>query len=159
MSENGQQPTTPDTSLLDRVVVILERARVNVVRSVNSQMVVAYWLIGREIVEEEQQGEERAEYGKRLIEELSKNLTERYDKGFSVSSLWSFRQFYQAYEDRHPEILYPMGRELERRRTLHPTGGESSSAGKGHPMSDELQDPKSYPTGDESPQGFLSELT
>ena len=75
MPTNKQQPATPNTPLLARVVAILERARANVVRSVNSQMVIAYWLIGQEIVEEEQQGKKRAEYGKRLIEELSRNLT------------------------------------------------------------------------------------
>ncbi len=61
--------------LFERVVSILEQARSNVVRTVNSQMVIAYWMIGREIVDEEQQGESRAEYGKRLIEELSSRLT------------------------------------------------------------------------------------
>lgn len=150
MAKNKQQPPTFDIPLLDRVVAILEQARANVVRSVNSQMVIAYWLIGKEILEEEQQGKKRAEYGKRLIEELSRNLTERYGKGFSVSNLWSFRQFYLVYEDRHPEILYPMGRELERRKKLHPSGGESSLAGKSRPMGDELQDPKGYSVGDES---------
>ena len=50
-------------------------------------MVVAYWLIGREIVEEEQKGQKRADYGKAVIEDLSKRLTQRYGKGFSASSL------------------------------------------------------------------------
>ena len=159
MPTNKQQPATPNTPLLARVVAILERARANVVRSVNSQMVIAYWLIGQEIVEEEQQGKKRAEYGKRLIEELSRNLTERYGKGFSVSNLWSFRQFYLAYVDRRPEILHPKGRELERRKKLHPTGGELPLAEKGRSMGDELQDSKSYPPGDESPRGFFPDLS
>jgi hypothetical protein len=57
-------------------------------------MVIAYWLIGREIVEEEQRGAERATYGARLIEELSKQLTARYGKGFSVPHLKSCRKFF-----------------------------------------------------------------
>ena len=58
-------------NLFDRVVFILEKARANVVRSINNNMVVAYWLIGREIIQEIQGGEERAEYGKQVIEQLS----------------------------------------------------------------------------------------
>jgi hypothetical protein len=53
--------------LIDRVVSILEQARANVARSVNSNMVIAYWLVGREIVVALQGGEERAEYGERLL--------------------------------------------------------------------------------------------
>ena len=67
----------PD-ALFGRVVSILEQARGNVVRAVNSNMVLAYWLIGREIVQELQGGEERAKYGKRVVEDLSARLTERY---------------------------------------------------------------------------------
>jgi hypothetical protein len=64
--------------VFDRVVSILEEARSNVVRAVNSNMVTAYWLIGREIVEEIQGGEDRAEYGKKVVEELSEKLTKKY---------------------------------------------------------------------------------
>lgn len=111
MSDIRQQ--IADTPLFDRVVTILEQARANVVRTVNSQMVVAYWLTGREIVEEEQQGKERAEYGTHLIETLSRQLTERYGKGFSISNLESFRKFYMTYPDRHPRILPTMWTKLE----------------------------------------------
>ena len=62
-----------DANLFDRVVAILEEARNNVVKSVNQNMVRAYWLIGREIVEEVQRGEGRAEYGKKALESLSKD--------------------------------------------------------------------------------------
>ncbi len=92
--------------LMDRVVSILEQARTNVVRAVNSNMVVAYWLIGREIVQELQQGEERAEYGQRVLEELSGQLTQLYGRGYSVTYLKYFRSFYQAYIDRLPEIRH-----------------------------------------------------
>jgi hypothetical protein len=82
------------------VTTILEQARSNVVRSVNSEMVIAYWLVGREIVEEEQQGEKRAEYGKRLIADLSQRLTEHYEKRFSVAHLKNLRQFYLTFKSR-----------------------------------------------------------
>lgn len=55
-------------NLFDRVVSILEQAHSNVVRAVNNNMVIAYWLIGRELVQEIQGGDERAEYGKQVIE-------------------------------------------------------------------------------------------
>ena len=59
-----------DVALFGRIVDILEEARSHVARTVNSAMVVAYWLIGREIVEEEQKGQKRADYGKAVIEDL-----------------------------------------------------------------------------------------
>ena len=75
---NNMIPMETLDSLFNRVVSILEQARLNIVRTVNSQMVIAYWLIGREIVEDEQHGKARAEYGKRVIEDLSRRLAERY---------------------------------------------------------------------------------
>jgi predicted nuclease of restriction endonuclease-like (RecB) superfamily len=89
-------------SLMDRVVSILEQARGNVVRAVNSNMVIAYWLIGREIVEALQSGERRAEYGQGVLDELSEQLTERYGQGFSIVNLRHMRLFYQSFSDRSP---------------------------------------------------------
>lgn len=137
------QKKVPDTdtfmrSLFDRVVSILEQARGHVVRAVNTQMVTAYWLIGREIVEEVQEGEERAVYGKQVVENLSARLTERYGKGFSVTNLWYFRQFYRAFADRVP-ILHPMGGESSDSPKLHLPGGESASVEKHRPADDELE--------------------
>ena len=99
-----------ELSLLDRVVLILEQARANVVRAVNNSMVTAYWLIGREIVLELQGGDERAEYGKQVIENLSKQLAQRYGSGYSITNLQYFRKFYQAYTAR-PPIARPVGAE------------------------------------------------
>lgn len=90
--------------LFDRVAAILEKAQTSVVKSVNSEMVLAYWHIGREVVHLLQEGEDRAEYGKGLIDELSARLTKRYGKGFSATTLRYFRTFYQVYADRVPEI-------------------------------------------------------
>ena len=90
------------SALFGRVVSILEQARRNVVSSVNSEMVAAYWLIGREIIEEIQRGEGRAEYGKTVIENLSVRLNEHFGKGFSIANLKFFRQFYLVFDDRGP---------------------------------------------------------
>ena len=65
-------------------------------------MVKAYWLIGREIVEKEQKGQERAAYGSYLLGVLSKKLTEKYNRGFSITTLKDIRQFYLAYSDSAP---------------------------------------------------------
>ncbi|MFH1563189.1 MAG: DUF1016 N-terminal domain-containing protein [Nitrospirota bacterium] len=73
---------------------ILNEARKTVFRSVNFVMVQAYWQIGRLIVEEEQQGKERAEYGKYLIKELSEKLVLEFGKGFDESNLRNMRLFY-----------------------------------------------------------------
>jgi hypothetical protein len=97
----------PDGSdLFDRVVSILEQARSNVVRSINNNMVIAYWLIGKEIVQEIQRGEERADYGKKIIEKLSLRLTEKFGRGFSTTNLRYFRTFYLSYTNRIPEIRH-----------------------------------------------------
>jgi hypothetical protein len=83
-----------------------------VVRTVNTHMVVAYWLIGREIVQEEQGGKRRAGYGDALLEDLSRRLTEQYGKGYSVTNLQNFRTFYQVYAHRVPEIRHEARDEL-----------------------------------------------
>ncbi len=83
--------------IFDRVSEILESARANVARTVNTTQVVANWLIGREIVEEEQAGRRRAGYGARLLAELSARLAQGYGRGYSVDNLEAFRQFYIDY--------------------------------------------------------------
>ena len=85
------------SSLYDRVREILESARASVARSVNSTQVVANWLIGREIVEEEQKGRGRAGYGEELLKRLSRQLGKSYGYGFSVSTLQYMRAFFQIY--------------------------------------------------------------
>jgi len=83
--------------LFEEVRTILTQARQKAYAAVNFAMVEAYWEIGRRIVEEEQQGKERAEYGAFLIKELSKQLTAEFGKGFTVANLKNFRQFYLAF--------------------------------------------------------------
>ena len=101
-SINDDQPQTDE--LFDRVASILDQARANVVRSIDNQMVIAYWLIGREIVESAQGGDERAKYGKKVLEGLSARLSQKYGEGFSVTNLRYIRLFYQTYSERMPEI-------------------------------------------------------
>ncbi len=74
-------------------------------------MVMAHWLIGREIVLVIQAGKGRAKYGKQVLEKLSKQLNERYGRGYSVPNLQNFRKFYQAFPSRL-EIQYPVGTNL-----------------------------------------------
>ena len=115
----------PEDALFRRVAAILDQARGNVVRCVDTNMVLAYWLIGSEIVRALQGGEERAEYGKQVLETLSKRLARGYGRGFSVANLKNFRQFHLIYADRL-EIRYPPGSELEPGEKSYPPGSQSS---------------------------------
>jgi predicted nuclease of restriction endonuclease-like (RecB) superfamily len=83
--------------LFDRICGIVHSAQDQAARSVNTLQVVSNWLIGREIVEEQQNGFERASYGTKLIEQLSHQLTTAMGRGFSVDNLEYFRAFYLAY--------------------------------------------------------------
>lgn len=76
---------------------LLKEARKSIVSNINTTMTKTYFLIGKRIVEEEQNGNERAEYGEKLIKNLSKKLTEEFGKGFSKRNLWQMKQFYLAY--------------------------------------------------------------
>ncbi|KQX37890.1 hypothetical protein ASD05_22635 [Variovorax sp. Root434] len=76
---------------------ILDAARAGVVRTVNTTQVAANWLIGREIVEEEQRGQRRAGYGAKLLADLSTRLTAQFGRGYSADNLEAFRQFYLDY--------------------------------------------------------------
>ena len=97
-----------EDSLYQKVVTILEEARAFSKRAVNSAMVQAYWLVGQAIVEEEQRGKKRADYGERLVEMLSERLTAKYRRGFDKSNLWHMRKFYQTF----PNFLDAVRREL-----------------------------------------------
>ena len=88
---------TKKTPLYERIRQILESARSSVARTVNTTQVVANWLIGREIVEEEQKGKRRAEYAEQLLLDLSARLTAEYGRGYSVDNLEFFRRFFLEY--------------------------------------------------------------
>lgn len=81
-----------------QIVDLLQSARQQVVRTINKTMVTTYFEIGRMIVEEEQNGKERAEYGKSVLKDLSKILTKEFGKGFSVQNIERMRSFYLVYQ-------------------------------------------------------------
>ncbi len=95
MSKNEVTPL--NQSFLESVSEVLEQARKKVKTAVNLAMVYAYYEIGRMIVEEEQHGQNRAAYGKQILQELSKYLMEKYGKGFSTTNLRQMRNFYMVY--------------------------------------------------------------
>ncbi len=102
MKKKTDPPAMPGgESLYSRVTAILDQARSHVVRSVNSTQVAANWLIGREIVEEEQRGKKRAGYGEELIENLSKLLSAQFGRGYGARHLEMCRRFFLLY----PKLL------------------------------------------------------
>lgn len=88
-------------ALVEPIAQIIEQARGQVRQAVNSAMVHSYWHIGEMIVEHEQQGASRAEYGTQQLQVLSTQLTERLGKGFDVRNLRNMRAFYQAFPIRN----------------------------------------------------------
>ena len=86
-------------SLVDDVRGILRQARGKAYAAVNTTMVEAYWRIGQRIVEEEQGGSARADYGSHLIRNLARALGEEFGKGISVANLKNFRLFYLTFPD------------------------------------------------------------
>jgi hypothetical protein len=88
---------TNEADFFESVATIIEQARAYVGRTADVTMCVAYFEIGRMIIEEEQGGEARAEYGKGLLKQLSTFLTMRFKRGFSESTLKNARKFYQVY--------------------------------------------------------------
>ncbi len=96
--ENDSLPDKAIDSAYNDIRSILEKARGTAYMAVNFAMVTAYWEIGRIIVEEEQKGAKRAEYGISLIKYLSRKLTEDYGKGFTERNLWYIRDFYLKFQ-------------------------------------------------------------
>lgn len=84
-------------NIYEEIKGLLKSARESIVSNVNSTMTKTYFLIGKRIVEEEQNGNERAEYGENLIKNLSIGLTKEFGKGFSKRNLWQMKQFYLTY--------------------------------------------------------------
>ena len=94
--ESGEHDA-PYQAVFGEVSKIIDSARESAVRSVNAAMTAAYWLVGHRIVEFEQSGEERAEYGAALIERLAADLTRRFGRGFSRQNVQNMRTFYLSY--------------------------------------------------------------
>jgi hypothetical protein len=87
----------PYQAVFGDVSKIIDAARDSATRSVNAAMTAAYWLVGHRIVEFEQSGEERAEYGDALIERLAADLMQRFGRGFSRQNIQNMRLFYLSY--------------------------------------------------------------
>ena len=98
-------PTTPLATVPEQLYAqirqLLQTAQTQVQAAINHAMVQCYWEIGRMIVEYEQGGEARAEYGKQTLQYLSNKLSREFGKGFNVSNIKYFRQFYLTFPIRH----------------------------------------------------------
>ena len=84
--------------LLDNIGSTLQKARENAIKAINTELVKANWEIGRHIVEFEQHGKEKADYGSALLTSLAKDLKTKYGKGFSKSNIYLCRLFYIKYQ-------------------------------------------------------------
>lgn len=114
--------------LSKKISSLLSEARQRVIQSVNHTMVITYFEIGRMIVDEEQNGKERANYGTQLLRNLSKNLTIEFGKGFSQRNLEQMRQFYLVYSKQRALSI-----ESKKTQTL------SAESEKGQTLSDEFK--------------------
>lgn len=93
------------TSLFQKSKKLIDNARSNMGQMANTITVITSFLLGHYIVEQEQQGQERAKYGSKVIDSLSAYLTKEYGRGFSRSNVAGMRQFYLTYKDRENEII------------------------------------------------------
>lgn len=96
---------TNNNPLFENVAKILNEARKTVLKSINKTMVYAYYEIGKMIVEDEQEGKARAEYGKQTLIDLSDYLSKEFGKGYSVDNLGNMRKFYLTYSDNNQKKI------------------------------------------------------
>jgi len=108
-------PNGDETAFYKHVSDLLAAARQHAKRQLDHTIVTAYYEIGRMIVEREQRGQKRAQYGEKLIQGLSKYLTEQYGRGFSVVNLKGIRKFYQVYS---PAIQQTPSANLEKGQSV-----------------------------------------
>lgn len=111
-------------ALIGDIAELLEAARRTAARTVNALMTATYWEIGRRIVEFEQRGEKRAEYGEELLTKLSADLRTRFGRGFSRFNLGRFRAFYLAFPDRKIRATLSLESSGEKRATVSLKSGE-----------------------------------
>ncbi|MCM1034499.1 MAG: PDDEXK nuclease domain-containing protein [Paludibacter sp.] len=114
-----KQIVSDNSQLYNRIVALLEQSRKTVKTAVNLSMVYTYFEIGRMIVENEQNGKERAEYGKETLKTLSVKLTEKFGKGFSADNLQNMRNFYRIYTTK--QISEKVSRKSSRNAQSAPT--------------------------------------
>ncbi|MDO4161364.1 MAG: PDDEXK nuclease domain-containing protein [Prevotellaceae bacterium] len=112
MEQNKKQTVKAISNVIYDIKKIIENGRNAAYSAVNATMISTYWNIGKRIVEEEQHGKERAEYGKELIKTLAQELTHEYGSGFSDRYLRAFRQFYlvipnfEIWKSRFPNLTW-----------------------------------------------------
>lgn len=95
----------PHKNLIRDIKSLIEEAKKQVVRNVNTTMLITYFEIGRMIIEYEQKGRQRAEYAKETLKTLSTALTDEFGKGYSVDNLENCRKFYLTYSDTISETV------------------------------------------------------
>lgn len=121
IAKKPAQPKLADyDDLYADVARVIDEARHSAVRAVNAVMTATYWLVGRRIVEAEQAGEARAEYGKEIVDRLSADLTERFGRGFGRSNLFQMRAFFLARRDivqTASGLSFPSGSGLQKVQT------------------------------------------
>jgi hypothetical protein len=145
--------TKKNTAIYNRILQILESARSNIARSVNTSQVVANWMIGREIVEEEQKGKKKAGYGETLLEELAALLTADFGSGYSGTNLRWFRQFYLEYPALLPGEIHHAPRDkfannsMSRRFGIHHALRGGSPATAFQPVNSYTADGESWKPG------------
>jgi len=127
--QTGGTSETMDTldKLLPQIRDLITAARNAAARTVNTLQVVTNFEIGRIIVEQEQAGQERAEYGKTLLKGLSTALTTEFGKGFSKSNIEYMRRFYLVYKDRDPQIAQTLSGQLVRPKKTQMQSGQLKS--------------------------------
>src|SRR5947208_6845249 len=128
------KPSVEYGGLIGDIGELLEAARRNAARAVNALMTATYWEIGRRIVEFEQRGKKRAEYGEELLQRLTQDLTARFGRGFSYPNVNKFRQFYLAFPS--PRILSTPS--IESAQPIVSTASIESQRKKGQTSSGEL---------------------
>ena len=143
-------------NLYKEIKSILDEARQSAYRAVNFTMVIAYWEIGKLIVEDEQKGMAKANYGQALLKELSKKLTKDFGKGFTETNLRYFRQFYISFP---PEPKYHALRDEsankskeEKHHAVRDESGNNAIEQKGHALRDQLKNSLDKPKGQYLPQ-------
>jgi len=109
------------TTLISDLAVLIEQGRKTAVRYVNTALVATYWLMGRRVVEYEQKGKGRAEYGERTLRKISADLTEKFGKGFSFPQLKNIRQFYLTYAEKG----YTLSSQLNKARKSQTASSQS----------------------------------
>jgi predicted nuclease of restriction endonuclease-like (RecB) superfamily len=128
----------PLTSLLRQIRELILAARKAAVQTVDHIQVATCFEIGRRIVDHEQQGAHRAEYGKELIRGLATSLTDEFGPGFSKSNLEYMRRFYLMYKDRHPAIAQTASGQLSNPKKAQTLSGQSAYGSKSETPSRKL---------------------